>query len=186
MKHGKNFYLKLKDQSSETFKQINSICGFVTAIATYNQMVQFFSDLFQKSIYFGPSRFGIGRDNRIAPIGKMVVSHNGQNLADFLAKLHDDQITRFSEWLTNYFKIGVSIQKLGDRLSILVENEEGKSANLVDSGFGISEILPFLTQIWYESFESKDIREKIKLVDTSKSRATNEIDEYQIISIEAT
>ena len=175
------FYSKLQDRSSKTFKQINGVCGFVTAIATYNQIVQTFSELFQKSIYFGPSRFGIGRDNRIEPIGKMVVSHNGQNLADFLAKLNDDQVTRFSEWINNYFKIGISIQKLGDRLSILIESEEDKSANLVDSGFGISEILPFLTQIWYESI---DLPNKSKLINSGKTNVKSEIEERQIIAIE--
>ena len=180
----KNFYLKLQDQSSELFNKLNGICGFVTAIATYNQMVQIFSELFQKSIYFGPSRFGIGRDNRIEPIRKMVISHDGRNFADFLAKLDDEYQAKFSEWLSSFFKIGIRIQKLGDRLSIIVENEDGQLANLVDSGFGISEILPFLAQIWYESLESRKLRETTKTEISTNAGGNKEIEEYQFIAVE--
>ena len=174
-----NFYLKLHDQSGLMFKKLNSICGFVTAIASYNQIVQTFAEFFQKSIYFGPSRFGIGRDNLIEPVSKMVVSHDGRNLADFLDKLEDELILKFSEWLSNYFKIGITVQRLGPRLSIFVQNEDGRLANLVDSGFGISEILPFLAQIWFESNASRDLKEN-----STNAEVCKKIDEYQFFAIE--
>ena len=80
----KEFYLKQEKQPESSLKNLNTICGISTAIATYNQLIHIYGVFISKLIYFGPSRQGIGRFNRIEPVSKMVVSHDGRNLPDFL------------------------------------------------------------------------------------------------------
>ena len=90
----------------------------------------------------------------------------------------------FSKWVNSFFDVGISIEKRNGLVGIFVVNEDGKKVHLIDSGFGISEFLPFLTQIWFESHY------KLNLPTVSKSSApkqtgkSEQIDMFQIIAIE--
>lgn len=65
-----------------------------------------------------------------------------------LWSLEEEQLSKFSSWIESIFGYGISVQKTGGHISINIE-KNGLSVNVVDTGYGISQILPVLAQIWW-------------------------------------
>ena len=101
-------------------------------------------------MYFKPARTVNERHFKIHDSDESEISADGSNLSGFFESLNPDNLINFSNWMKENFNYGISFVKKDGRTSIFVE-QDGIVTNLVDSGFGISEILPFITQIWWES-----------------------------------
>jgi predicted ATPase len=66
----------------------------------------------------------------------------------FLNSLRDYQIARLSNWIERLFGYGVTIRREGGHISIDL-TAKGNISNIVDTGYGVSQILPVLGQIWW-------------------------------------
>ena len=66
----------------------------------------------------------------------------------FLNSLSNYQVTRLSSWIEGLFGYGVSIRRDGGHISIDL-TAKGNISNIVDTGYGVSQILPVLGQIWW-------------------------------------
>ncbi len=66
----------------------------------------------------------------------------------FLASLQQAQLEHLSKWVERIFGYGVSVHKTEGHISINLE-QSGKSINVLDTGYGVSQVLPVLTQIWW-------------------------------------
>ncbi|MGL4964382.1 MAG: AAA family ATPase [Inquilinus sp.] len=66
----------------------------------------------------------------------------------FLNSLNATQLRNFSDWVERMFGYGVDIKRTEGHISIdLIQS--GKYTNIVDTGYGVSQILPVLGQIWW-------------------------------------
>ena len=69
-----------------------------------------------------------------------------------LASLGPTALSKFREWMLHHFGFEVYPQSVGDGARIALRMKEAGSDaefNLADMGFGFSQMLPFLFQIWY-------------------------------------
>lgn len=66
----------------------------------------------------------------------------------FLASLAGYELEDFSEWVQRVFGYGVDIQKSGGHISITLK-QSGRAVNVVDTGYGVSQVLPVLAQLWW-------------------------------------
>jgi predicted ATPase len=113
-----------------------------------------FSDAYMRdfvinSHYIAPLRATAERYYRLQNLAVNEVDFQGQNLAMFLRNLTDTERKRFSEWTEKYFGFAVQTQLDGGHISIeLKEVGSDEAFNLADIGFGFSQILPILTQLW--------------------------------------
>ena len=168
----KEFYRDLQKNKPEIQNKLNEICGLTWAITAHNQICKIFNSIVSSSIYFPPTR---GRDERyfrIQPIDRMEISPEGDNLSGFYDSLGENQINEFSNWIKKLFGFGLEIKKTQGHVEIFI-SEGDLSINLADSGYGISGILPFLTQIWWEFHQSKDTKKKkgkTKVFETTNSK----------------
>lgn len=106
---------------------------------------------FKESKYIAPIRATAERYYRIQHLAVNEVEPNGQNLPAFLDSLTEQQISKFAHWTLNNFGFKVKIHKTEGHYSIKVIHCDDFEANLSDMGFGYSQILPVLTQLWYSS-----------------------------------
>ena len=164
----REFYQKIRKDQSKIQSKLNEVCGVFWAIAMHNQVCDIFNSIVINSVYFGPKR---GRDDRYFRSQKleiMEVSSEGENLSEFYESLDDEVISEFSSWVQEFFGFGISIRKANGSTSVHID-EYGEEFNLADSGFGIAEVLPFLTQIWWELQESKS---KLYTSDSTRTKPT--------------
>jgi hypothetical protein len=102
------------------------------------------------TLYIGPARARSERYYRYQDLAVSEIDPDGKNFPMFLNSLSHTQIAQLSRWIEGLFGYGLSVsrQSGGGHMSIdLVA--KGVNSNIVDNGYGVSQILPVLGQIWW-------------------------------------
>jgi len=100
------------------------------------------------TLYIGPARARSERYYRYQDLSVSEIDPDGKNFAMFLNSLTYSQIHELSEWIKRLFGYGVHVVRQAGHISINLVTEGGES-NIVDTGYGVSQILPVLGQIWW-------------------------------------
>jgi predicted ATPase len=107
---------------------------------------------FARSVhYFQPVRASVQRDYLSRDVSVTSVDPSGLNVAMVLASLSPAAARAFRDWMQKYFPFEVFPESVGDGARIALRMKEagsGNEFNLADTGFGFSQMLPFLVQIW--------------------------------------
>lgn len=102
--------------------------------------------------YIGPFRDNPEREYRDQEKRSSFVGTRGENISTLLINdYHKDSvlIKKVSEWLWNSMRYRISIKKIGSSLfQIVVEDENGFQSNILDVGYGISQVLPIVAEIF--------------------------------------
>lgn len=99
--------------------------------------------------YIGPARAHSERYYRIRELAVDKIDPRGENLAMFLNSLDELETRAFSSWLEA--RLGYAIKVFRNEGHIQLHlREEGSNLfhNLADTGYGFSQILPVLAQVW--------------------------------------
>jgi predicted ATPase len=99
--------------------------------------------------YLAPLRVSPERDYRIQNLAVNEVDPRGENLAMFLRSLSSDETESFASFTHHTLGFETQVRTTGLRAEILVK--EGKTrpfVNLIDVGFGYSEVLPLAAVLW--------------------------------------
>lgn len=102
------------------------------------------------TLYIGPVRARSERYYRYQDLAVSEIDPDGKNFAMFLNSLTHAQRADFSGWVYDRFGYGVEVTQRSGHISINLK--VGKhTTNIVDNGYGISQVLPVLGQIWWAS-----------------------------------
>ncbi|ARN79742.1 hypothetical protein B1812_00185 [Methylocystis bryophila] len=99
-------------------------------------------------LYIGPARARSERYYRYQELAVSEIDPDGKNFPMFLNSLSGSQLRQLSRWIENLFGYGLTLSRSGGHISINLD-EKGAASNLVDVGYGVSQILPVLAQIWW-------------------------------------
>lgn len=105
---------------------------------------------FRQVHYIAPLRATAERYYRLRNLAIDEVDYQGKNLAVFLNGLSKARLRRFQQWTLKQFGFQVEPKSAGGHhLSVNISLQGGvQSVNLSDTGFGYSQILPIITQLW--------------------------------------
>lgn len=108
--------------------------------------------------YIGPFRSAPERFYRKEEIPVDEITVTGDNLAMFLHSLADPERRDFSNWVREHFGFGVSTHADGAHVVLKIEppSDGNYDYNLVDMGFGISQLLPVVAQCWIARQSAQD------------------------------
>ncbi|WFR78998.1 AAA family ATPase [Janthinobacterium rivuli] len=99
--------------------------------------------------YIEPIRATAQRFYRKQELGIDEIDSKGENMAMFIDNMGPWLLEEFNEWIGKNFGFSVKTQSSGGHVAIVVREEgEDVYSNLADIGFGFSQILPVITQIW--------------------------------------
>ncbi len=99
--------------------------------------------------YVGPSRATGERYYRHQELAVDQIDPQGQNLAMFLYSLEPTRRQDFSNWLEEEIGYSLQVGRKGGHVQIELKERGGESFhNLADMGYGFSQILPVMAQIW--------------------------------------
>jgi predicted ATPase len=73
----------------------------------------------------------------------------------FIGSLSEKMMKNFQNWTENNFGFKVKIKRIEGHYSIKIVHDDNFEVNISDMGFGYSQILPIITQLWYSS-EQRD------------------------------
>lgn len=119
--------------------------------AFLGSMENYLKQTFLNIKYIAPLRATAERYYRIQHLAVEEVDPNGKNLPMFLDSLGDTLMRKYQKWTMENFNFRVDISKTSGHYSIKITIDGENEMNLSDMGFGYSQILPILTQIWYSS-----------------------------------
>lgn len=109
--------------------------------------------------YIGPFRESPERVYRDSETQSKDVGVRGENVNTLLIRDYQKKsklIDAISEWLYKTMDYKLTIKDMGSSLfQIMLVNDKGIESNILDVGFGISQVLPIVTQIIKTSFVSK-------------------------------
>ena len=105
---------------------------------------------FSKNIsYIGPVRATAERYYRKQDLAVDEVDYQGNNLAMFLRNLTESEMKNFATWTLDNFGFKPSIKSSLGHISVEIRSKNSdKDLNVADTGFGFSQILPVITQLW--------------------------------------
>lgn len=100
--------------------------------------------------YIGPVRATAERYYRSQDLAVNDVDSQGKNLAMFIRNLNNDEQIDFANWTKKNLGFSVIVRSSGDHISLkIIEDNLHNEINLADTGFGFSQVLPILTQLWW-------------------------------------
>lgn len=142
--------------------QISNIDDFVNKIILiqieriiYSINVYFIS-LANNIHYIKPLRKITQRYYRIQSYSVDNIDSDGTNLPMYFYNLPKSRLNDFNAWLSDIFQFSLNVKKQGNNFEIQILDSSTKKntkenlvpRNLVDVGFGYTQILPILTLIW--------------------------------------
>jgi AAA15 family ATPase/GTPase len=124
------------------------------------------SDVFKSVYYVAPLRATAERYYRPQELNVDEVDFQGKNLALVLANLTDTEKSRFKEWCLENFDFYPEANIKGGNISIYMNvKDESSKHNITDLGFGFSQILPVIVQIWTSLLKSARASSRNRLND---------------------
>lgn len=101
--------------------------------------------------YIGPFRRSPQRFYRRTELGIDELDRDGSNLAMFLDSLGKADREDFSTWLREHFGFGVHLERREQHVALMADTDSPRSFNVMDMGFGMSQLLPVVAQCWLSS-----------------------------------
>ena len=102
--------------------------------------------------YLAPLRATAERYYRSQDLSVGEVDFQGKNLAMFINNLSEKEKSNYSNWLLANFGFDLLCDSENGHLSLSLQYENSASKyNITDMGFGFSQILPIITQLWYST-----------------------------------
>lgn len=134
--------------SSRRFRKIRDllIANSLAAILRHldSQLWQFASGI----RYIKPIRATAQRYYRPQDLAVGEVDPEGKNVAMFLRSLTESERDEFDEWMSDEMGWTIDTRLQGGHVSLSIREAEASSYNLTDVGFGFSQLLPVIAQLW--------------------------------------
>ncbi|WP_210168475.1 AAA family ATPase [Aureimonas sp. Leaf460] len=112
---------------------------------------------FEQCTYIGPVRARSNRYYRLQELSVSDIDPDGTNLPMFLSSLTGRQMDSFSNFVQSTFGFGVQMENSEGHLSLYLKYPHDRT-NIVDSGFGVSQLLPVLAQLWWSTSAARLFR----------------------------
>jgi len=114
----------------------------------FSSINDYISSFAENIKYIAPVRATAERYYRFQNLSVDEVDFQGQNLAMFLRNLSDIDKRKFSDWAESYFGFYPQASMSHGHISIEVSQGSKNMLNLADIGFGYSQVLPILAELW--------------------------------------
>ena len=138
---------------------------FIYFCAYLPDINKYLSDYFSHVHYIAPVRATAERYYRLRNTAIDDIDHQGKNLAIFLNSLSKERLLAFQTWTTDHFGFKTFVQRESGHLSVNIELQKFTGRfNLSDTGFGYSQILPIITQLWMLSTKEKTTHSSTPLI----------------------
>ena len=98
--------------------------------------------------YVGPLRASAERYYRDQELGVEKIDPKGANVPVFLNSLSRPELESLRKWVGSFFPFFPKKHKEAGHISVDIDFEVGQGFNLADVGFGYSQMLPVLIQLW--------------------------------------
>lgn len=136
------------DADSEKREEYYAVLKLIAFYGAFDRIDDYINEYFRQVHYIAPLRATAERYYRLRNLAIDEVDYQGKNLPIFLSGLSRTRLMSFQKWTQDYFGFKVIVDRDGGHLSVKIAFQTETGFNLSDTGFGYSQILPIITQIW--------------------------------------
>lgn len=134
-----------KDSDYELIRDLYLIANLNDIIETVNFRIHAEASSLS---YVKPLRVTPERYYRYQNYAVDEIDSDGKNLAMFLANLSDTEMNSFRKWTADNFGFKIFPMKHEGHVELNIGDNKKTARNLVDVGFGYTQLLPIITIIW--------------------------------------
>jgi predicted ATPase len=145
---GRLFDTIATQEDKRQYKQISMLLDSAALPSLFRAIAQHLKQVLSSTLYIGPARARSERYYRYQDLAVSEIDPDGKNFPMFLNSLSRSQIDSFSRWVKSLFGYGVAVSRQTGHISINL-TDGNVETNIVDVGYGVSQILPVLGQIWW-------------------------------------
>ena len=150
-------YFEKADTQNEIFKQINACSVMSLLPGLIYQINDTLLHESENTHYLKPIRANVDRYYRVQGVSIDQVDSDGSNIPMVLYNLSENQLKNFEKWCNKNFGIVFSLSFESGHVSLILKDGENHATNLADTGYGYSQILPIIVELWILSQkQSKD------------------------------
>lgn len=143
--------------TKKLYKTLEKVHHATQAIPIFRGTGDRLKEIISEILYIGPARARSERYYRYQDLSVSEIDPDGKNFAMFLNSLKDSQLQSLSKWIESLFGYRLELSRNQGHISINVV--VGSSiTNVIDTGYGVSQVLPVLGQIWWAANKPGDSR----------------------------
>lgn len=159
------FLQKLKVADSRERNRIENLIMLCFVYGFFSEIDEYIVQYFKQVHYIAPLRATAERYYRLRNLAVDEVDYQGKNLAIFINSLSKKEMSDFRQWTNEQFGFAISTDKDKGHISLQIElSGSHKAINLSDTGFGYSQVLPIITQLWVLSTRKKEESSAVPLI----------------------
>lgn len=131
------------------FKTIRDLVLLARLPALIPEIDEVLNETFRRVSYTAPLRASAERYYRSQDLSVGELDSKGENLAMFVRNLSDREKQSLDNWTKQEFGFRLEVKYSGGHITAGIEYEgSGESFNLTDMGFGFSQVMPIIVQVW--------------------------------------
>lgn len=170
---GDAYWKRVSSTWEENSPQIKQLKELVLSYQFFNdtlELIALYARLtFFKIQYITPIRARAERYYRLQGLAIEEIDSDGENVAMYLHNLTPENKAAFEVWMKEFFGVSISTRPSQGHVSlVLIDNDtKDHEYNLADTGFGYSQILPIMIQLWKVGIEQKKTTRTLQPVKTT-------------------
>lgn len=143
-------------KQTEDYKQVIDTIAWIYLARYVSYIDDELSDYFNHTYYVTPLRYNFLRYMRNRDLAVEYVESTGKNVMEYILSLNDDERDSYIEYIGRTLEIIIDVEG-NDNKSIYVTMKDGERDNIVDVGYGFSQVLPIATILWDRAYKN-DVR----------------------------
>lgn len=155
-KSQKKLFIKINEDKNK----LENICNIVIAnkVNVYINIInRHINSYFSNIDYIGPLRARAERYYRYQNLSVESIDPKGENIPTLINNLNEKKINNLNKWLIDKFGFEIENIKYKGNNSLSIRDNKAKlNSNIMDVGFGFSQIIPILIQLWIYSNNKKN------------------------------
>lgn len=136
------------DITDKDFVDLNDLIVFIGLENLIYSINSALNDEFANTFYLKPLRANVNRFYRVQGINNTSIDSNGSNLPMIMYNMAKDKIDRFGKWSLDKLGLVFSVNTHEGHVSLVVKDLDNNEVNLADTGYGYSQMLPIIVQLW--------------------------------------
>lgn len=151
----KNKKLKKSLRESADYKNAIDVAIWINAGWLLRSLDDSLSNYFYHTYYITPLRYNFQRYMRNRDLAVDFVESTGKNVMEYILSLNETERESYITFISN--TLGVKVDVTGDdNKSIYLEMLDGERDNIVDVGYGFSQVLPIATTLWDRAYKKEN------------------------------
>ena len=152
---GKAKNIRMQGREEDRKKVIDAV--FIMTVQSLLQDVDdYLTKYFRHTYYITPLRYNFQRYMRNRDLSVDYIDSSGKNVMEYILSLNKSEKESYVKYLKKTLKIEVEVEGKENK-SIFIKTEDGEKDNIVDVGYGFSQVLPIATTLWDRAYKkSKD------------------------------